>query len=861
MKNLKQVLALGMAFSLTMSSMAGAAFTDSADIKAGEAVNMLSALGVIKGYEDGSFKPEGTVTRAEAAKMIFTIRNGGNDDASAWAGTPTSFKDLSGYGWAEGYIKYCQSMGIIAGKSATSFDPGAQVTGVELAKMVLVTMGYNAETAGLVGSTWANKTLGLAGENALLDDVSANLSAGLPRQYAAQLLYNGLNADVVVYENGQYQKVETTKTEWIKNPNGNEWQAVQVTTNKTLGNAYMSLSTQEVVLKSISYDKAKKTFTLKTTGGDFTKVTEDYSELIGQKVNILHKKDKNDEVYGVYANEDSTSVSAVAGKVGLVSGKDAVKIGGTEYKLEDSASKTAVYYINTDTEVAKLDTVLGDAKYDAYQLKLVDNEGNDKFDAAYITPVDVAKVTYVGTKSVSAGGKSYSFDDCNIYEGIAKDDYVVITADKYSVYGETTLVKADKITGKVTGKKDKEVAIDGTWYKTASGYTIPNIGDTCDFVIVNDYVFFSDVTNETNRNVLFVSARGEFKADFGSTTALVETKVMIGNEEKIVKVERLDGKKLADIDKSNKDYTDEDDLKAGMYTYTVNSNGNYELKTLGSGNKAGYDSYVTDYKFIGDKGNLQKSSSEIIAIPDDAVVYVQKAANVTGQAKPTEGLDCITGKDLKKFGKDFGDQLTQVLVSEKDGIKYAKVIALVDADDAAPGASYDTKYGYVVNANGGVYVSQNDAGDTVTYMTIWNGADSLHVYMKGDQTSNIKVGQVVSYGVVSDKEVDNVAGVTTGGAVAITGLERKSEGTIVLQTGDNTSKTYKLDEDVTIVAVDHENKTNGDTITVDAVGLAQSKEDGQITANAYVVYNSNGDKVVAIFWDINNDFGVNYTTK
>ena len=145
-------------------------------------------------------------------------------------------------------------------------------------------------------------------------------------------------------------------------------------------------------------------------------------------------------------------------------------------------------------------------------------------------------------------------------------------------------------------------------------------------------------------------------------------------------------------------------------------------------------------------------------------------------------------------------------------------------------------------------------------MTIWNGADSLHVYMKGDQTSNIKVGQVVSYEVVSDKEVDNVAGVTTGGTVAITGLERKSEGTIVLQIGDNTSKTYKLDEDVAIVAIDNENKTNGDTITVDAIGLAQSKKDGQITANAYVVYKNN-DKVVAIFWDINNDLGVNYTTK
>lgn len=855
MKNLKQVLALGMAFSLSMSTMASAAFTDSADIKAGEAVNMLSALGVIKGYEDGSFKPEATVTRAEAAKMIFTIRNGGNDNASAWAGTPTSFTDLSGYGWAEGYIKYCQSMGIIAGKSATSFDPGAKVTGTELAKMVLVTMGYNAETAGLVGSTWANKTLGLAGENGLLGDVDANLAAGLPRQYAAQLLYNGLNADVVVYENGQYQKVETTKTEWVENPNKKgEYQAIQVTTNKTLGNAYMSLSTEEVVLKSISYDKAKKTFTLKTTGGEFTKVTEDYSELIGQKVNVLHKKDKNDEVYGVYANEDSTSVSAVAGKVDLVSGKDAVKIDGTEYKLQKAASQTPVYYINSDTEVDKLDTVLGNTKYDAYQLKLVDNEGNDKFDEAYITPVDVAKVTYVGTKSVSAGGKSYNFDDCNIYEGIAKDDYVVITADKYSVYGETTLVKADKVTGKVTGSKTDEIAIDGTWYKTASTYTgSKNIGDTCDFVVVNGYVFFSDVTKETNRNVLFVSAFDDVEPSFGSKTAIVEAKVLINSEEKVVKIERVDGKLIADkaANTENGKYYDGSQLnKASMYTYTVNSNGNYEIKPLDSTNKAGYDSYVTDYKFDNASDKLKNNSGDTITIPDDAVVYVQKKSGTT-----ISGLDCITGKDLKKSSTDFGNQIAQALVSETDGIKYAKVIALEDDTNSAPGATYDTKYGYVADANGGVYLSQNDAGDQVTYMTIWNGTDSLHVYVKGDQTKNIKVGQVVSYELVSDKEVEDVVDVT-GSAVAITGIERKSEGTIVLQTGNKTSETYKLDEDVTIVAIDSDNKTNGDKITVDAIGTAQSKTEGKYLTNAYVVVKDK--KVVAIFWDINNDLGTEY---
>ena len=63
---------------------AGAAFTDSADIKVDtEVVDTLVSLGVVNGYDDGSFKPNGTVTRAEMAKMIYVLRTG-NSDASAY---------------------------------------------------------------------------------------------------------------------------------------------------------------------------------------------------------------------------------------------------------------------------------------------------------------------------------------------------------------------------------------------------------------------------------------------------------------------------------------------------------------------------------------------------------------------------------------------------------------------------------------------------------------------------------------------------------------------------------------------------------------------------------------------------------
>ena len=81
-----------LAFACAFTMFAGAAFTDQADINDvnAEAVNTLVALGVIDGYEDGSFRPDDTVTRAEMAKMIYTVRTG-RSDASAYNDDATSF--------------------------------------------------------------------------------------------------------------------------------------------------------------------------------------------------------------------------------------------------------------------------------------------------------------------------------------------------------------------------------------------------------------------------------------------------------------------------------------------------------------------------------------------------------------------------------------------------------------------------------------------------------------------------------------------------------------------------------------------------------------------------------------------------
>ena len=261
---------------------AGAAFTDSADIKVDtEVVDTLVSLGVVNGYDDGSFKPNGTVTRAEMAKMIYVLRTG-NSDASAYNDDKTSFTDIGSH-WARGYIKYCQSLGIIAGKSATKFCPNDKVTAQEAAKMLLVTLGYDATKAGLVGVNWASRTNALADEAGLLDDVNTSFTGPCPRQYAAQLIYNAIDAKTVVLRDGEY----TDET------------AMGVA-NKTIGEKYMGLKKTVGTLSSFSKTSGKDTYEMSLTDinendsstkyeTSFTKVEKDYASLKYKTVKVLYK--------------------------------------------------------------------------------------------------------------------------------------------------------------------------------------------------------------------------------------------------------------------------------------------------------------------------------------------------------------------------------------------------------------------------------------------------------------------------------------------------------------------------------------------------------------------------------------------
>ena len=891
---------------------AGAAFTDSADIKVdADVVDTLVSLGIVEGFEDGSFQPNGTVTRAQMAKMIYVLRTG-KSDASAYNDDKTSFTDIGSH-WARGYIKYCQSLGIIAGKSNTIFAPNATVTAQEAAKMLLVTLGYDATKAGLTGSGWAARTNALADENGLLEDVNTSFTGPCPRQYAAQLIYNALDTETVVWRDDAY-----TNENYAGAP------------NKTIGQKYMGLESKDTgVLAAVSKEDGKDTFRLTVTGlPSLSKVSKDYSNLLGQEVKVLYKE--TDKVYGVYATDKNLAVTTLVDDIDdadKTNGK--FKVNGTEYKTNAADSATAqdtilVYTtadltktqaIDKSTKDGKLTAAAGVAlkSIPAYEtVTLIDNNDDDKIDFGVYTPFTFAKVTYKGTDSInlkamggtkfgSNNSKDYDLkdDDVTLYDGAKKDDYVLVTDGAYTATGYTNIVKATTVSGKVAARKTATVKVDGTdttvakevrvgttWYKVANYETNTDankiaVDDEFDFYGVNGFVFFADKTagSVSASNIAFVDKAAEknYGTDKGDVI-LANLYFADGTSKKDVSVARVGDvdidknpnsfdAKAADGGKDTEKKPTDADIAAAMvaqrlYKYSVKSNGDYELTALSNNEKGSYDEYVTtgesanlknkDGKFSGVTVGSSKAST--VRFSDDAVVFV----------KDKDDVKVRTGKSVaawKNHDENNNGYMSYIcgLADKTSGNYYMGIGAIVLGADQKVTGNSDVKYGMLVSD-----LSESKTDSTNYYnITVWNGTENVDVKVEQDDSYKtfgkntfIAYTEVETVDGVTEIEIENSykdAQITTAGNEVKTvanavAIKSLDKDTISFYGVEN-GKEYDLSDDLVVIGVNTEDKKGvaGGELDVADETAASTDEKPVYFKNA-VFFVDDGD-VVAVFVD------------
>ena len=862
MRNLKKVLSLVLCVAVMLSVMvmgAGAAFSDQDKIENTEAVDACSALNIIGGYEDGSYHPERNIKRSEITKMICMALNGGKEPNVSTNVTPT-FNDVRGTNaaWAEGYIESCVAQGIISGVGGGRFSPNGNVTGTQLAKMLLVSLGYNANTEGFVGNAWATNVNVIASQKGLYEGLeSMDTSAALTRDNAAQMVWNAMNAYEVEYKTtivtGEDGKLETIVTVQDKVVGDNDdkitlledkYDAKAITGTLTKVKQDNGKSTYNITIENAKYNGGTY------NGGtvSYTDVSKDYSDLLYQNVRVLVKPDKNGKdavVYGVYATGKNTVQTGLLADLKMDGTK--AKLDGTKYDL----ANTNTVYVDGVKQSDNIKTWLttngeGNATYGkGSEVELLAVDGTSDYSILKVTTFEVKEITYVGSDYVTAGTK-YSDDDYVISDGLKKGDYALISKGSNYADSKGRIEKATVVEGKVTSTKGSdEVMIDGTWYTMNTGVTAPKLNASAKLVLVNGYVYAVDTVTAGSSDVALVVEVGNSNT-VGSKYYQARL-ILADGTDKVVNIEKNDGNDQALDSKNFAGYSNKlaaYDVSKDVYTLTFITTASDQKDMAGYENfyyaeDATIDGSVRTSNvkgFTGASDNTYKETVNRAYFDDNATVFVKYK---------NDDYKVVTGEAARKWD-EITPSMVRMLTEEKSNSQYIGVAYVDLGEKNVPGGS-DKTYAVALDDS---YTSKID-GTTYTIVKAWNGTEETEYKYEGTLSGGIKKGSVFEYSSNGDGtvDIDKLTATTTQVKTYDKGSgEITFADTVTNLTGSNA----KIDaKDTTVLFVDSDaatGETNGEIqLAPEFNGDATNHDD-----NVTVYVDSGDDCITLIVVDVQN---------
>ncbi len=233
MMNLKKTLAVVLAFVMVLGMGAISTFAYS-DVTPGtitdEAVSILSNLNILTGFEDGTFRPEETVTRAQMAAII--CRTLGYESQAESSKGFTVFNDVAADHWASGYVNVAQAQGIINGYGDGNFGPEDQVTYEQAVKMIVSALGYDLAAQGRGG--YPTGYLAIASAEGITKNANGRVGDAAARATIAVLVYNSLEVQLM------------DQTSWSTGTEGDKYEQ----TDETVLSKYLDVEKVEAVVEA-----------------------------------------------------------------------------------------------------------------------------------------------------------------------------------------------------------------------------------------------------------------------------------------------------------------------------------------------------------------------------------------------------------------------------------------------------------------------------------------------------------------------------------------------------------------------------------------------------------------------------------
>ena len=648
-KFLSLVLALVMTMSLVTVSAGAKDFTDNSKINYEEAVEVMSTLGVVGGYTDGSFNPQGTLTRGAAAKIICNLILG-TTTADALTADAAPYKDVATTNVFAPYIAYCAKEGIISGYADGTFRPANPLTGYAFMKMLLGALGLQADKEGYTGPNWSISVA----KRALSKDVA--LDNGLKGDF------NGAKA--ATREEACLYALNMMKAGTFSYPNDNTVIVGNVSVS-TSAKAVQDKKTPyyETVFKNLHANSTSDAFGRPATRWDYKGVkigtyakTPDLTYVGSQKINDIYA-DLNMSTKDITANLYVNGVSFDTAK----NGKDA-----------------ATFTVSKDNDT-KLDKLGGTADKigNGTLIEVYRNDDNNHVDviamsvyAGKITDVKDATSKKDAYVVVDTDSTIVDFNDEFETEAFAEDDVVAFT---YADGEIQTMYKMESVSGELTKKViDKSLTLGDTTYKYGKEKTF---NGTSEAGLTNKSSY--DVYVDANGFALYIEETGANVSDYALLLNINgdATNWINGNRAKLV---FADGSvKTVDTDKDYSKTYSANDLPL-LVRVKANSDGEYKLsgsyeskgvpalenkKLTADGTTVNTDSktiFVINKNGETAKFNVYtgiKNAPEIVDAAKTAATYVYskggvaKVVYITGVATTNSSKDItfIAGKSASKL--------------------------------------------------------------------------------------------------------------------------------------------------------------------------------------------------------------------
>ena len=831
MRNLKRVLSLALASVMVVSMMvigAGAAnfddFSDKDKIVNKEAVSVLVELGVLSGKDNGSYDPTGIITRGEMAKIICVVLNKGQDP-NLGAVNSNTYTDTIGH-WAAPYIEYCTTLGIVAGKGDGTFAPNDTVTASEASKMLLVALGYNAQYESMIGANWAVATNVLANKNGLYDGLTLDVSAGLTRDNAAQMMYNALDAKVVAYDysvipNGDSVSAIATAKETGKTLLEDKFGAVKVTgvvIRNEIGsvNGTNPLDEGETYIDVTNYGANEEQF--KLDDGKYNVSTS--KDLLGKSVSIYVKPGNSSvttsaTVLGGAMEGENTVVTLTSG--------DAKKDIEQRLSDEDMDIDPSASFVTNYTETGLFNkthkTVNGVA------IVAIDNDDDGKADYVLQNFEVFGKVTAYATKddgsltvSASSMVSGYAFldsdndtytkaavkmdDSADVvgFDDVAKEDYVFAQ----EIGGKLYVRKAEATELTPSSTQGDNFKADNETYKKAG--TVNLVDDDKSTAVLSAAVKVGEAANvyldahgyvvlvtevDTTLDYLYVEA---------STTADgvddVRVKVVFADgSTDTITVSKVDGSEV----------TQGNTIANGIYSYTVSGN-KYKLTS-----KSGSSKFESGDLTISntDTSDVIKKGKASLGTIDGATRYAND--NTVFVVKSGSSWEIYTGiSNVPSLDTDENDDFHASYAWGTDD--YAEVV-FVTVSSRSDAAALDNSI-YVLNEKP-IITKDKNGDDVYSYNVVFKGEAKV---MEADGDLSLSQTGLYLNTAVTGNNVITLAGTFTAPSKAVS-IEGK-----VIELADGSR--YTTNKDTVYLAVD--GKDLEDVATVDIGYVTADAVDGDM---------------------------------